>query len=203
MLYAVGQGALAIETRSNDPRVARMIAKLDDWKTSWRCQAEREMLRTLEGGCSVPVGCETILSEINESEPSAQGEASTSNGTTSHTPSAVLTLNAIIASLAGDRAITTTVSRRIRSPEEAEALGLEAAEDLISRGGKQILEELGRTIEEETFAKRHEEAVKRAMEKAAKGQLNGSQQLPVGEESLCGVSPVQRTRELPNLNGSI
>ncbi|KAK4705791.1 hydroxymethylbilane synthase, partial [Phenoliferia sp. Uapishka_3] len=63
LYHAVGQGALGIEMRTNDPRAAEIVGSLDEWKSSWTARAERSMLHYLEGGCSVPVGCETFLVE--------------------------------------------------------------------------------------------------------------------------------------------
>ncbi|PVU89884.1 hypothetical protein BB561_005133 [Smittium simulii] len=56
MLYAVGQGALAIETRSNDYRVESLLKHVVDTRTMLTCTAERALMRCLEGGCSVPIG---------------------------------------------------------------------------------------------------------------------------------------------------
>ncbi|GAA6031549.1 hypothetical protein JCM8097_006515 [Rhodosporidiobolus ruineniae] len=64
LYYAVGQGALGIEIREGDPRAQDIIGSLECWKTSWRTRAERMMLKMLEGGCSVPVGCETKITEV-------------------------------------------------------------------------------------------------------------------------------------------
>ncbi|GAA5833799.1 hypothetical protein JCM3766R1_000100 [Sporobolomyces carnicolor] len=61
---AVGQGALAIEIREGDERSQEIIGSLECWKTSWMTRAERMMLKVLEGGCSVPVGCETKLTQV-------------------------------------------------------------------------------------------------------------------------------------------
>lgn len=63
LYHAVGQGAVGVEMRSNDFRAAEIVGSLEDWKTGWTCRAERSMLHYLEGGCSVPVGCETFLVE--------------------------------------------------------------------------------------------------------------------------------------------
>ncbi|HEX6588177.1 MAG TPA: hydroxymethylbilane synthase [Longimicrobiales bacterium] len=54
-LPAVGQGALALVMRSADPRRAD-VARLDDAATRPAVVAERAFLRTLEGGCQVPIG---------------------------------------------------------------------------------------------------------------------------------------------------
>ncbi|MDP6946165.1 MAG: hydroxymethylbilane synthase [Myxococcota bacterium] len=56
MLPAVGQGALAIELRGGDERVAAAIAGLDHPATRWATLAERAFLGSLEGGCQVPIG---------------------------------------------------------------------------------------------------------------------------------------------------
>lgn len=55
-LYAVGQGALAVETRSNDARLKQLVGCLNDTSTVVCCTAERAFLHVLEGGCSAPVG---------------------------------------------------------------------------------------------------------------------------------------------------
>ncbi|GAA5832722.1 hypothetical protein JCM11251_005736 [Rhodosporidiobolus azoricus] len=64
LYHAVGQGAIGIEIKDNDPRAKEIIGSLECWKTSWMTRAERMMLRVLEGGCSVPVGCETKVTEV-------------------------------------------------------------------------------------------------------------------------------------------
>ncbi|GAA5889331.1 hypothetical protein JCM6882_000710 [Rhodosporidiobolus microsporus] len=64
LYHAVGQGAIGVEIRDDDPRAKEIIGSLECWKTSWRTRAERMMLRVLEGGCSVPVGCETKVTEV-------------------------------------------------------------------------------------------------------------------------------------------
>lgn len=53
---AVGQGALAIETRADDARVREAVAPLHDPQTARCTSAERAFLRHVEGDCRVPVG---------------------------------------------------------------------------------------------------------------------------------------------------
>jgi hydroxymethylbilane synthase len=55
-LPAPGQGAIAVQARTGDPRTAPLLAALHDSATGTAVSAERAMLRALEGGCSVPVG---------------------------------------------------------------------------------------------------------------------------------------------------
>ena len=56
MVPAVGQGALAIETREGDSRVAKLIAPLNDHRAAAEITAERAVLESLGGGCQVPIG---------------------------------------------------------------------------------------------------------------------------------------------------
>ncbi|ELU06871.1 hypothetical protein CAPTEDRAFT_142723, partial [Capitella teleta] len=61
-LYAVAQGAMAVECCSNDSDLLTLLNSLHDNPTMLRCIAERAFLRTLEGGCSVPVAVHTEYS---------------------------------------------------------------------------------------------------------------------------------------------
>ncbi len=56
MLSAVGQGALAIETRETDGDTRKMFSALDDGDSRAAITAERALLAELEGGCQVPLG---------------------------------------------------------------------------------------------------------------------------------------------------
>jgi hydroxymethylbilane synthase len=62
MLPAVGQGALGIETRADDTRVATLVAALDDTDSRACVTAERALLHELQGGCQVPLGAWAHLS---------------------------------------------------------------------------------------------------------------------------------------------
>ncbi|MEX2141862.1 MAG: hydroxymethylbilane synthase [Pirellulales bacterium] len=56
MLPAIGQGALGLETRADDPPTLAAVARLDDEVTHAAVLAERSLLATLRGGCLAPVG---------------------------------------------------------------------------------------------------------------------------------------------------
>lgn len=116
-LPAVGQGALAIETRADNKELQEMLAFLHDRDTAYAAEAERSFLARVEGGCQVPVG---VYAEIT-----AEGQ---------------LAVEALIASLDGKRLYRR---RQEGSPAEAAALGLSLAERLLDDGGRQILQELG------------------------------------------------------------
>ncbi len=59
-LPAAGQGAIAIQIRSDDERMRAMLAPLDHAPTSVATRAERAFLAALEGGCQVPIGALVI-----------------------------------------------------------------------------------------------------------------------------------------------
>ena len=63
ILPAVGQGALAVETRIDDEAAHTLVAPLDDGPTRAACTAERALLRELGGGCQVPIAAHARVSE--------------------------------------------------------------------------------------------------------------------------------------------
>jgi len=62
-LPAAGQGAIALETRSDDHSIIELVDALNHKTTSVRITAEREFLRLLSAGCHTPVGVHSQLSE--------------------------------------------------------------------------------------------------------------------------------------------
>ena len=56
MLPCVGQGAIGIETRADDARIAPIVARLNHFNTFHAVTAERAFLRGMGGGCQSPVG---------------------------------------------------------------------------------------------------------------------------------------------------
>ena len=61
MLPAVGQGAIAIETRSDNEFAVETTSRLDHSETRLACLAERAFLRGLGGGCQLPIAAHAIL----------------------------------------------------------------------------------------------------------------------------------------------
>lgn len=114
-LHAVGQGALGIECRTGDSDILSLLKVLEHAPTAQRCYAERAFLRDLEGGCQVPIGVNTVITDDT------------------------LTLTGIVASLDGQQLIRDVVTG---SPQEAEAIGRELAQRLRSQGAQKILDEI-------------------------------------------------------------
>lgn len=63
MLPAVGQGAIAIETRSDDEVARGTTSKLDHHQTRLACLAERAFLRGLGGGCQLPIAAHGTINQ--------------------------------------------------------------------------------------------------------------------------------------------
>jgi hydroxymethylbilane synthase len=61
MLPAVGQGALAIETRAADAATRVLVAPLDHGETHQAVLAERTLLQSLRAGCLAPVGAQAWI----------------------------------------------------------------------------------------------------------------------------------------------
>lgn len=114
-LPAVGQGAVGIECREGDEKVKAILAPLNHTDTWDRVVAERAMNRHLEGGCQVPIA----------------GYAELEGDT--------LWLRGLVASEDG-KIVYTAEGRAPR--QEAEALGVRIAEDLLSQGAGVILQEI-------------------------------------------------------------
>ena len=110
LLPAGGQGAVGIEYRETDSRVAELLAPLAHEETSRRVIAERTVVRRLDGGCDVPIASFAV----------AEGDS--------------LWLRARVGSPDGK---TVIVSEARGS--EPEALGLEVADALIAKGAAEIL----------------------------------------------------------------
>lgn len=63
ILYAVGQGALAVECQENNYEVLSLLRPLIHRETVLSILAERSFLRKLEGGCSAPVAVNSKLNK--------------------------------------------------------------------------------------------------------------------------------------------
>ena len=118
MLPAVGQAALGIETRSSDKSTIEIVKSIHHENTYAAVLAERALLKTLEGGCQVPIGA------FAEVKP---------NG---------LCLDALVGSLDG----SITFRKKVRgSKNNPEKIGKALARDLIKAGAKTILDEIYNT----------------------------------------------------------
>lgn len=127
ILYAVGQGALTVECREGDERVLSIVKKLEEEQTALACIVERSVMRTLEGGCSVPIGVETEWVDDK------------------------LRLRATVVSVDGTEAVDSETTEAVTSIEAAEEYGKRVALDLVERGAGKILDVINaaRPVEQE------------------------------------------------------
>jgi hydroxymethylbilane synthase len=119
MLHAVGQGALGVEIREDDERVRDVLKGLECKKTALACLSERSLLRTLEGGCSVPIGVETEWQTESR-----------------------LSLTAMVVSLDGKEAVEDTLVEMVETEAHADEFGRQIARKLIEGGAEQILKKI-------------------------------------------------------------
>ena len=78
MLPAVSQGSLGIETRADDEATNALVSRLDDPRTRAAVTAERALLRSLGGGCQVPIAAHAT---VEGGRLSLEGLVSTLDGT--------------------------------------------------------------------------------------------------------------------------
>jgi len=110
--HAVGQGALAVEIRSDDAELIDLVRSIDDLPAHRVVDAERAFLRRLGGGCRVPVG---IRSRI-------VGDT--------------LRLAGMVAGVAGEPFVADEAAGPL---DDAEAVGVGLAERLLAAGAGGIL----------------------------------------------------------------
>lgn len=77
MLPAPGQGALAVQCRSDDAETLNLLQVINHIDTNQAVQAERAFLSALGGGCSLPVGA---LAEVFGGEIKLQGVVANLDG---------------------------------------------------------------------------------------------------------------------------
>jgi hydroxymethylbilane synthase len=129
LLHAVGQGGLGLEVRADDEAMKAMLKAIEDTPTMTACFAERSVMRTLEGGCSVPIGVETAW--VEEEEEGGQKKRK-------------LQLRAVVVSLDGKKAVDGERTQEVNSLAEAEAMGKELAQKLAGMGAQQILDDINK-----------------------------------------------------------
>ncbi|MES9986716.1 MAG: hydroxymethylbilane synthase [Candidatus Thiodiazotropha endolucinida] len=114
-LPAIGQGAVGIECRVDDPRVNDLITPLHHAETAYCVGAERAMNQRLNGGCQVPIAGYAMLESDN------------------------LWLRGLVGEPDGSRIIRGEVEGKT---QEARAMGEGLADRLLEWGADEILKAL-------------------------------------------------------------
>lgn len=112
MLPAVGQGALGIETRFDDRATIDAVSELDHKFTRLACLAERAFLRSLGGGCQLPIAAYAVVREKR------------------------IRLDGLVTDKLGSRIVR---DRIVGGLQEAEHLGTQLGEQLLARGARELL----------------------------------------------------------------
>lgn len=115
ILSAVGQGALAIETRADDAPTIQFIQPINHEPTRRACTAERALLRALGGGCQTPIAAHALVEHDR------------------------LKLDGLVASVSGDQLVR---DRLEAEATEAEQAGAALAKRLVELGADALLNEM-------------------------------------------------------------
>jgi hydroxymethylbilane synthase len=110
-LPAAGQGAIAVQIRSDDPDTRRIVLAMNDPDTAIQTRAERAFLAALDGGCQVPIGALAMMEGLP-------------------------TLHGFISDIEGRRDIRGSVDLDKANPERS---GIALAKELRGRGATEIL----------------------------------------------------------------
>jgi len=112
ILPAVGQGAIAIETRDDDDVAIAATSKLNHRETELACRAERAFLRGLGGGCLFPIAAHAVVED------------------------SVLILEGLVAKPDGSEILR---GERSGNTDQADEIGSWLAQRLIERGAGALL----------------------------------------------------------------
>jgi hydroxymethylbilane synthase len=113
---AVGQGALGLECRDDDPRTGDLLAQISDPATLAATTVERRVLAELHAGCHAPVGVVVAFD------------------------GATMNLEAVVLSPDGKQKLSARRSGTLSDPG---ALGQSVAEDLLRQGAAALIAEAG------------------------------------------------------------
>jgi hydroxymethylbilane synthase len=113
MLPSPGQGALAIETRAEDEETIEAVRELNHKFTRLACTSERAFLRSLGGGCQLPIAAYAAVRDKN------------------------IRLDGLVADPQGKQILRDRISGSI---DEAEQLGNVLADRLLTNGARKLLD---------------------------------------------------------------
>ena len=119
MIPAPAQGAMVIVAMGNDNFCLDAVSELNDVETEVCTHIERQFLKTLEGGCTAPIGA---IVKIIEDDISFKGT---------------------LLSLDGKQKISV---EKIVPIQEWKKLGYYCAQEILENGGKEIMEVLRKTL---------------------------------------------------------
>lgn len=114
MIPAMGQAALGVECK-RDSEIYEKLAFLNDTNSLFETSCEREFVKTLEGGCQVPIGVNAVFKQ------------------------GCITLRAILGLPSGEEILEDSIESKVESVEDCQKLGRALALKFIALGAKDIL----------------------------------------------------------------
>ena len=117
---AAGQGALGIEILIKRLNIKQWLAPLNDLPTLFAISAERMVSRQLGGSCEVPLAAHAVWDQNQ------------------------MNIRSFVASMDGKDICLASGSAQVKSVEDAEALGLVVAKDLLSQGAADLILNVGK-----------------------------------------------------------
>ena len=115
IIPAVSQGTIAVEIRERDEYIGSLCDTINDTLTQTSILAERAFMQNLQGGCQVPIGCYTSVSEEK------------------------LSITGFVASIDGAEYLKDQAEGNLTDPE---SIGLQLANKLLKAGAKRILDSI-------------------------------------------------------------
>lgn len=125
-LPAVGQGALGIEGRADDPELLALLAPLEHGPTRLAVEAERGYLGRLQGSCTTPIAAYARFDDDGRTR---------------------MRIDGMVGSVDGERMLTASVDGYVDARDHAERLqqamrmGIELAEMQLDRGAADLIAE--------------------------------------------------------------
>ena len=115
LLPAIGQGAVGIECRANDPDIKALIAPLNHRHTQLCVETERALSRRLFSGCQLPIAGQAIIADDT------------------------IILTALVARVDGSKVVK---AEQHGASDEGDRIGIELAERLLAQGADEILKDV-------------------------------------------------------------
>lgn len=121
MIPAPAQGAMVVVAMANDTFTQEAVSQLNDIETEICTYIERQFLRTLEGGCTAPIGA---IAKYNEEED-------------------LIEFKGVLLSLDGKKKLE--VAKKVPI-EEWKKIGYYSAQEILESGGSEIMTELRKQL---------------------------------------------------------
>jgi hydroxymethylbilane synthase len=121
MVPAPAQGAMVVHAMQHDEYCKNAVAELNDLETDICTYIERQFLKTLEGGCTAPIGALAVFNDVHNT----------------------INFKGILLSIDGSQKIEVNKTVDI---SEWKKLGFHLAQEILNDGGRQLMKEIKTTL---------------------------------------------------------